>query len=58
MFISKTSFINWTRCSVFIPMDLKYNPPEKKDINEERENCAKMLEEMRKCASSSDAIAI
>lgn len=37
MYISKTSFINWTRCPMYFPMDLKENPTGKTDIDERRE---------------------
>ena len=37
MYISKTRFINWTRCPMYFPMDLKYNPNQKDDIDAERE---------------------
>lgn len=53
MYISKSRFINWTRCPMYFPMDLKHNPTGKADIDEERERRAEMLEEMRDGASSS-----
>ena len=37
MFISKSRFINWTRCPMYFPMDLKFNPTGKSDIEERRE---------------------
>ena len=37
MNISKTRFINWTRCPMYFPMDLKFNPTGKADIDDERE---------------------
>ena len=37
MFISKSRFINWTRCPMYYPMDLKYNPTGRSDIDERRE---------------------
>ncbi len=37
MYISKSRFINWTRCPMYFPMDLKYNPTGKTDIDERRE---------------------
>lgn len=55
MYISKSRFINWTRCPMYFPMDLKQNPTGKADIDEERERRAEMLEEMRDGAKSSDA---
>ena len=53
MYISKSRFINWTRCPMYFPMDLKYNPTGKNDIDAERERRAEMLEEMRDGAKSS-----
>lgn len=53
MYISKSRFINWTRCPMYFPMDLQYNPLGKDDIDEERERRAEMLEEMREGAKSS-----
>lgn len=55
MFVSKSRFINWTRCPMYFPMDLKHNPTGKDDIDAERERRAEMLEEMRDGAESSDA---
>ena len=55
MYISKSRFINWTRCPMYFPMDLKYNPSCKADIDDERERRAEMLEEIRDGAGSSDA---
>ncbi|MBR2395952.1 MAG: hypothetical protein IKB00_05030, partial [Bacteroidaceae bacterium] len=37
MFISKSRFINWTRCLIYFPMELKRNPTGKEDIDVERE---------------------
>ena len=53
MFVSKSRFINWTRCPMYFPMDLKHNPTGKDDIDAERERRAEMLEEMRDGAESS-----
>ena len=53
MFVSKSRFINWTRCPMYFPMDLKHNPTGKNDIDAERERRAEMLEEMRDGAESS-----
>ncbi len=55
MYISKSRFINWTRCPMYFPMDLKNNPTRKDDIDIERERREEMLEEMRDSAVSSDA---
>ena len=55
MYISKSRFINWTRCPMYFPMDLRHNPTGMADIDEERERRAEMLEEMRDGAKSSDA---
>ncbi len=56
MYISKSRFINWTRCPMYFPMDLKHNPTGKADIDEERERRAEMLEEIRDGISSSGAL--
>ena len=53
MFVSKSRFINWTRCPMYFPMDLKHNSTGKDDIDAERERRAEMLEEMRDGAESS-----
>ena len=55
MFISKTRFINWTRCPVYFPMDLKYNPTGKDDLDDERERRAERMEEMMSEMSSADS---
>ena len=55
MFISKSRFINWTRCPMYFPMDLKYNPTQKADIDDERERREERLEEMMSEMSSSAA---
>ena len=51
MFISKSRFINWTRCPMYFPMDVKYNPTGKSDIDERREE---MMAEMAAEMGSSD----
>ena len=43
MYISKSRFINWTRCPMYFPMGLKHNPTEKDDIDAERERREEML---------------
>ena len=54
MYISKSRFINWTRCPMYFPMDYKYNPTKKEDIDREREERRKeMLEEMTSAMASS-----
>lgn len=35
MYISKSRFINWTRCPMYFPMELKHNPSGKYDIEME-----------------------
>lgn len=55
MFISKSRFINWTRCPMYFPMDLKYNPTGKDDIDDERERWAEKLEELMSEMSSPDS---
>ena len=54
MNISKTRFINWTRCPMYFPMDLKFNPTEKADIDDERERREERLAELREGVKSSD----
>ena len=44
MYISKSRFINWTRCPMYFPMELKHNPSGKHDIEIERRE--EMLEEL------------
>ena len=46
MYISKTRFINWTRCPMYFPMELKYNPTGKDDIDAERERREEILREL------------
>lgn len=46
MYISKTRFINWTRCPMYFAMDLKHNPLKKTDIDAERERREEMLAEL------------
>ncbi len=47
MNISKSRFINWTRCPMYFPMELKHNPSGKNDIDIERERRMEMLEELK-----------
>ncbi len=54
MYISKTRFINWTRCPMYFPMELKYNPSAKNDIDEERERREEILSELRAGMASED----
>ena len=54
MNVSKTRFINWTRCPMYFPMDLKFNPTGKADINDERERREERLAELREGVKSSD----
>ena len=53
MYISKTRFINWTRCPMCFPMELKHNPTGKEDIDAERECREEMLGELRESMASS-----
>ena len=55
MFISKTRFINWTRCPMYFSMDLKYNPTGKDDIDAERERREESLEELKDGVTSYDS---
>lgn len=52
MYISKSRFINWTRCPMYFPMELKHNPSEKHDIDIEREHRMEMLEELSESMAS------
>ena len=52
MYISKTRFINWTRCPMCFPMELKHNPTGKEDIDAERECREEMLGELRESMAS------
>lgn len=52
MYISKSRFINWTRCPMYFPMELKHNPSEKHDIDIERERRMEMLEELSESMAS------
>ena len=54
MYISKSRFINWTRCPMYFPMDLKFNPTGKADIDDERERREERLAELREGVKSSD----
>ena len=46
MYISKSRFINWTRCPMYFPMELKHNPTRKDDIDAERERREEILREL------------
>lgn len=50
MYISKSRFINWTRCPMYFPMELKHNPTGKEDIAAERRK--EMLEELSESMAS------
>ena len=50
MYISKSRFINWTRCPMYFPMELKHNPSRKHDIEIERRK--EMLEELSESMAS------
>ena len=54
MFISKSRFINWTRCPMYFPMDLKFNPTGGSDIDDERERREEMLAELNDGVTSSE----
>lgn len=56
MYISKTRFINWTRCPMYFPMDLKYNPTGKAYMDDERERREDRLAELREGMKSSDDV--
>ena len=46
MYISKSRFINWTRCPMYFAMELKHNPMGKDDIDAERERREEILGEL------------
>lgn len=46
MYISKSRFINWTRCPMYFPMDLKHNPRKMDDIDAECERRLEAIGEM------------
>lgn len=46
MYISKSRFINWTRCPMYFAMDLKHNPLEISDIEIERERREEVFSEL------------
>ena len=54
MYISKTRFINWTRCPMYFPMELKHNPAGMDDIDAERERREEMMSELACGMSSAD----
>lgn len=54
MYISKTRFINWTRCPMYFPMELKHNPTGMDDIDAERERREEMMSELVSGMLSSD----
>lgn len=47
MYISKSRFINWTRCPMYFPMDLEFNTTGKADINAEHERREERLGELK-----------
>jgi len=53
MYISKTRFINWTRCPMCFAMDLKHNPLDKVDIDAERERREEILDELNEGITTS-----
>lgn len=54
MYISKSRFVNWTRCPMYFPMDLKHNPSEKDDIDAERERREEVMGELLGGITSSE----
>lgn len=52
MHISKSRFINWTRCPLFFSMELKHNPSGHNDIDAEREHREEMLGELAEALST------
>lgn len=56
MYISKSRFINWTRCPMYFAMELKHNPSGMPDIDAEAERCREMMEELKEGAKSSEDV--
>lgn len=54
MYISKTRFMNWTRCPMCFPMELQHNPMGMSDIDVERERREEMLSELAAGTTSSE----
>ena len=54
MYISKSRFTNWTRCPMYFPMELQYNPCKLDDIDAEHERCMEALGEMLSGVTSSE----
>lgn len=54
MYISKSRFINWTRCAMYFPMDLEHNPRGMDDIDAERERHKEMMTDLIAGITSSD----
>lgn len=55
MYISKSRFINWTRCPMYFAMELKHNPMGMSDIDDEAERRREMMEEIHDGMSSSES---
>ena len=53
MYISKSRFINWTRCPMYFPLELKHNPTGKDDIDAEREHREEILGELAESMNKS-----
>lgn len=54
MYISKSRFINWTRCPMYFAMELKFNASAQEDIDAESERRAEILGEMAEAARSEE----
>ena len=54
MYISKSRFINWTRCPMYFAMELKHNPTGKDDIEVERERREEILGELAESVKESN----
>lgn len=54
MYISKSRFINWTRCAMYFPMELEHNPRGMDDIDAERERRKEMMTDLIAGITSSD----
>ena len=56
MFISKSRFINWTRCPMYFAMELKHNPSGMPDIDDEAERRDEKLTELKEELSSGEGL--
>ncbi len=57
MYISKTRFVNWTRCPLYLPIEIEYNPNGYNDIDDEKERRRELLADISEniCPSESES---